>query len=407
MDDHITSFNQLVTDLINMDEVFKDQDLALIMLGSLSEEYDLLETTLLNGMDDVSFSKVCAALYSKDLIRKDKKISSSHWKRDCPTLKTKNNYYKGKAVACSGANNEDGTIVTLKGVRYSPKLKKNLISVGTLESKRFKVRAKDGVMKIISGVLVVMKGIRKINNTYHYKGRTVVGTVAFMMRYFTFGRHLEELHVTWAHLEKKRTRLRTYTNISQEDLALYDNESWNDPRDFAKPDKAIALPQDVPMVLTTLGIAWKIPSKPFVEYASSRTNEAGGKWYTFKPEQNNLGEINNPSWKSHPNLRTEENEEEERCISKNHPNSPTPPDPSISFVTEKVLKINSLFESLRLVPPSPNPELVCTKKEDGDVIFIEIMPKEDNFYKEEPKPGVQEVEYFIIFPTRSELAYHK
>ncbi|GJX61354.1 hypothetical protein Tco_0294254 [Tanacetum coccineum] len=30
------------------------------------------------------------------------------------------------------------------------------------------------------------------------------------------------------------------------DLALYDNESWNDPRDFAKPVKAIALPQDIP-----------------------------------------------------------------------------------------------------------------------------------------------------------------
>ncbi|GJR87363.1 MAK10-like protein [Tanacetum coccineum] len=31
-----------------------------------------------------------------------------------------------------------------------------------------------------------------------------------------------------------------------EDLALYDNESWNDPMDFAKPVKAISLPQDVP-----------------------------------------------------------------------------------------------------------------------------------------------------------------
>ncbi|GJU51067.1 hypothetical protein Tco_1220622 [Tanacetum coccineum] len=30
------------------------------------------------------------------------------------------------------------------------------------------------------------------------------------------------------------------------DLALYDNESWNDPKDFVKPVKAIALPQDVP-----------------------------------------------------------------------------------------------------------------------------------------------------------------
>ncbi|GKB96356.1 hypothetical protein Tco_0982493 [Tanacetum coccineum] len=39
-----------------------------------------------------------------------------------------------------------------------------------------------------------------------------------LMRYFSFGGHLEELHVTWAHLEKKRTRLQTYTNIAQEFL---------------------------------------------------------------------------------------------------------------------------------------------------------------------------------------------
>nr|GEX80958.1 zinc finger, CCHC-type [Tanacetum cinerariifolium] len=31
-----------------------------------------------------------------------------------------------------------------------------------------------------------------------------------------------------------------------EDLFLYDNESWNDPMDFAKSVKAITLPQDVP-----------------------------------------------------------------------------------------------------------------------------------------------------------------
>ncbi|GJQ96231.1 hypothetical protein Tco_0007370 [Tanacetum coccineum] len=31
-----------------------------------------------------------------------------------------------------------------------------------------------------------------------------------------------------------------------EDLALYENKSWNEPRDFAKQVKAIALPQYVP-----------------------------------------------------------------------------------------------------------------------------------------------------------------
>ncbi|GKB75107.1 MAK10-like protein [Tanacetum coccineum] len=128
-----------------------------------------------------------------------------------------------------------------------------------------------------------------------------------------------------------------------EDLALYDNESWNDPRDFAKPVKAITLPQDVPSTsdrrlielenqvqrlmeahlamtqptqvnkITTLCEIYSGPhdtqycmenlEQAFVEYASSRTDEVGGKWYTFKPEQNNLCDTYNPSWKSHLNLR--------------------------------------------------------------------------------------------------------
>ncbi|GKA08381.1 hypothetical protein Tco_0687712 [Tanacetum coccineum] len=131
----------------------------------------------------------------------------------------------------------------------------------------------------------------------------------------TLGWYLEEIHLTYAHLEKKRTRLRLHTKFFEEtvhteygygvtflkrrhqdfqgddvtnlamtsersrlkvaledltrrtidqsadgklrdrntkeswalleDLAPYDNESWNDLRDFAKPVKAISLPQDV------------------------------------------------------------------------------------------------------------------------------------------------------------------
>ncbi|GJY40971.1 MAK10-like protein [Tanacetum coccineum] len=95
----------------------------------------------------------------------------------------------------------------------------------------------------------------------------------------------------------------------------YDNENWNDPRDFAKPVKAIALPQDVPStsdhrlielenqvqhlmeahlaptqptqvnkITTSCEIysgphdtqyCMEDPEQAFVEYASSRTDEAG------------------------------------------------------------------------------------------------------------------------------------
>ncbi|GJX74955.1 MAK10-like protein [Tanacetum coccineum] len=100
-----------------------------------------------------------------------------------------------------------------------------------------------------------------------------------------------------------------------EDLTLYDNESWNDPRDCAKSVKAIALPQDVlstsdrrlielenqvqclmeahlapiqPTQVNKITTSCEIcsgphdtqycmenPEQAFVEYASSRTDEAG------------------------------------------------------------------------------------------------------------------------------------
>ncbi|GKE68311.1 MAK10-like protein, partial [Tanacetum coccineum] len=100
-----------------------------------------------------------------------------------------------------------------------------------------------------------------------------------------------------------------------EDLALYDNDSWNDPRDIAKPVKAISWPQDVPSTfdrrlielehqvqrlmeahiapmqptqvnkITSLCKIYngphdtqynmENPKQAFVEYASSCTDEAG------------------------------------------------------------------------------------------------------------------------------------
>ncbi|GJX89076.1 MAK10-like protein [Tanacetum coccineum] len=109
--------------------------------------------------------------------------------------------------------------------------------------------------------------------------------------------------------------------------------------------------------------------------------------------------------KSHDD-KPEENEEEYKDNPENiHVNPSVKTDPSVSFITEKVLKLNSFFESLRLVPQSSNIELVCPKGDDDDVIFIEIV--KTNSHKEEPEVGEQKVEYFDIFLTRSKLAYHK
>ncbi|KAG8502454.1 hypothetical protein CXB51_000383 [Gossypium anomalum] len=73
--------------------------------------------------------------------------------------------------------NQDGSTRVLTDVRYVPSLKKNLISLGALESKGSVVTMRDGVLKVTSGALVILKGIRK-NNLYYYQGSTVIGAVA-------------------------------------------------------------------------------------------------------------------------------------------------------------------------------------------------------------------------------------
>nr|GEZ31187.1 MAK10-like protein [Tanacetum cinerariifolium]GEZ55962.1 MAK10-like protein [Tanacetum cinerariifolium] len=80
-----------------------------------------------------------------------------------------------------------------------------------------------------------------------------------------------------------------------EDLALYNNESWNDPT------KVVPIASERRIIEHEN--QFQHPERDFVEYASMCTDEAENKWYTFKPEDNNLGDTYNPSWKSYPNLR--------------------------------------------------------------------------------------------------------
>jgi hypothetical protein len=68
----------------------------------------------------------------------------------------------------------DGVVRTLTNVRYVPDLKKNLISLRTLDSLGYGYLANDGVMKITKGALVVMKG-KKIGNLYELLESTVTG----------------------------------------------------------------------------------------------------------------------------------------------------------------------------------------------------------------------------------------
>ncbi|GJZ38231.1 MAK10-like protein, partial [Tanacetum coccineum] len=158
-------------------------------------------------------------------------------------------------------------------------------------------------------------------------------TTRFLAHFFPLGRsaklrndilmfqqhHGESISEAWTRfkdlLQNLRDRNAEESWALLEDLALCDNNSWKDLRDFAKPVKEIALPQDVPSTsdrrfielenqvqrlmethldLTQHAQVNKIttsceicsgphdtqycmedPEQAFVEYASSRTDEAG------------------------------------------------------------------------------------------------------------------------------------
>ncbi|GJR69509.1 hypothetical protein Tco_0015574 [Tanacetum coccineum] len=197
-----------------------------------------------------------------------------------------------------------------------------------------------------------------------------------------------------------------------EDLSLYDNESWNDLRDFAKPVKAIALPQGVPstsdrrlvelenqvqhlmeayldptqptqvkkslpyvrsaMVLTTLCIAWKTPNKPLLNTHPRAL---------MKREQPKESQVN----------ESDVGQEDEGSLRNINPNPYLQPGPLASIATKQVRKLNSMLESLRLIPRSSNAKFICSKEDDGEGETTEAPT----------------VEYFDTFPTRDELTYHR
>ncbi|KAK3011203.1 hypothetical protein RJ639_011565 [Escallonia herrerae] len=71
----------------------------------------------------------------------------------------------------------DGIVRNLTNVRHFLELRKILISLGTLDSNGCSYRAAGGVIRIMKGTLIVMKGLKQ-NSLYLLQGSTVTGAAA-------------------------------------------------------------------------------------------------------------------------------------------------------------------------------------------------------------------------------------
>ena len=107
----------------------------------------------------------------------------------------------------------DGVIKTLGDVRHVPDLKRNLISLSTLDSKGYKYISEGGVLKISRGSLVVMKGHKQAANLYILQGSVIIGDAAV-----TSSSLLDEDSIKIWHMRLGHMSEASMTELSRRDL---------------------------------------------------------------------------------------------------------------------------------------------------------------------------------------------
>lgn len=78
-------------------------------------------------------------------------------------------------------------IRTLGYVKHVPDLKRNIVSLSTLDAKEYKYTGEGGVFKVRKCALIVMKSSKKTVNSYVLHVITVIGDVVVASTYMSNG----------------------------------------------------------------------------------------------------------------------------------------------------------------------------------------------------------------------------
>nr|GEW28761.1 retrovirus-related Pol polyprotein from transposon TNT 1-94 [Tanacetum cinerariifolium] len=189
--EHIDEFNKIVLDLANIEVKFEDEDLALLLLTSLLASYEHFVNTLLFGQEALTLEDMMATLNLKE-IKKMSKAKGDEGERlyvrgrtdrrdshDQPS--SSGSIYDGSEVMMvMSVEALLDWIMDSKGSyhmapRYITELKRNLISLWTLEKEGYTVKLQLGKIKVINGSRVVLFGTRRDNRVYFLDGHIVAG----------------------------------------------------------------------------------------------------------------------------------------------------------------------------------------------------------------------------------------
>ncbi|PKI68005.1 hypothetical protein CRG98_011601 [Punica granatum] len=177
-----------------------------------------------------------------------------------------NTAYKTIGIGTVGIRMHDDSVVrTLKDIRIVPDLKKNIISLGILDSNGYNIIIESNDMKISCGALVLMKGI-KIGSLYILHGSIATGSAAI-----SSSRSESDSTELWHML------LRHMSEKLEEYLLARDRESRqiNPPQryDFKY------------MVAYALSVAESIDSSDSTSYSEAIHAPDSGKWLTAMEEE--------------------------------------------------------------------------------------------------------------------------
>ncbi|GJW24820.1 retrovirus-related pol polyprotein from transposon TNT 1-94, partial [Tanacetum coccineum] len=247
LSEHIDEFNKLIGDLANIDVDIDDEDQALMLLTSLPSLYDNFVETLLYGRESLTLEDVLSSLNSRELKKRtDAKddgdrlyVRSDH--RGSPKERltkrnkkkstgfVKKNTGQGSGMHSEGYENGDLFMAEFNGgtvllgdnracaIMGIGKLKRNLISLGTLDREGYTVKLQYGRVKGPSRV-ESMSGCRYFLSIVDDYSRRV---------WVHFLRHKNEAFKEWKKLVENQTGRKLNKLRKDNGLEFYNQEINN------------------------------------------------------------------------------------------------------------------------------------------------------------------------------------
>ncbi|KAL6319820.1 hypothetical protein AAG906_036883 [Vitis piasezkii] len=159
---HINVLNKIISDLKQIDVKFEDEDKALMLLNSppASSTYENLRK---KANDESSQGEGLVAKSNQERGR-NKFWSELNWFNTYKSV----NY--GSVLMSNDVSCKVARIGNIKIKIHVPDLRKNLISLGTLDYNKFSYKSTSRIMKVNKGVMTVMKGQKLARNIYKLLG---------------------------------------------------------------------------------------------------------------------------------------------------------------------------------------------------------------------------------------------